>query len=161
MIPLLVDPEVPILHTDLSILQSHPKIPAFTTVNLSILLQWNFLKWTQKYDFKNYTFIDGAGGASLPIGCREVNSLDGEDSVAKCAWESAVWMFGSVGGVFSVLDLDELKFEMLDLCLEMDLGRRFRIDEADMVPKNRVSMVSALWLDLMAGWLGDRTGVRS
>lgn len=33
--------------------------------------------------------------------------------------------------------------------MEMDLGRRFRIDEADMVPKNRASDVSVLGLGFM------------
>ena len=35
-------------------------------------------------------------------------------------------MLGSDGGVFFLLDLE---------CLERDLGTRFRMEEADMVPK--------------------------
>ena len=50
-------------------------------------------------------------------------------------------MLGSEGGVFSALDL-EVDFE----CLERDLGRRFRMEEADMIPKKRDSVVSVLCL---------------
>lgn len=53
-------------------------------------------------------------------------------------------MFGSAGGVFSVLDLESLGFDKLDLRLEMDLGSSFRIDDVDMVPRNRVSVASVL-----------------
>ena len=50
-------------------------------------------------------------------------------------------MLGSEGGVFSALDLE------VDLeCLERDLGRRLRMEEADMVPKNRDSVASVLCL---------------
>lgn len=60
-------------------------------------------------------------------------------------------MFGSIGGVFSAFDLMELRRLELDLCFaDMDLGRRFRIDEAEMLPRNRVSeLASALLLGLI------------
>ena len=55
--------------------------------------------------------------------------------------EWTVGTLGSEGGVFSALDLE------VDLeCLERDLGRRFRMEEADMVPKNRDSVASVLCL---------------
>ena len=44
--------------------------------------------------------------------------------MAKREWTAG--MLGSKGGVFSALDLE---------CLERDLGRRFQMEEADMVPK--------------------------
>ena len=50
-------------------------------------------------------------------------------------------MLGSKGGVFSRLDLE------VDLeCLERDLIRRFRMEEANMVPKKRDSVVFVLCL---------------
>ena len=62
--------------------------------------------------------------------------LDGGDlAVAEREW--TVGMLGSKGEVFSMLDLE---------CLERDLGRRFRMEEADMVPKKRDSVVSVLCL---------------
>lgn len=55
-------------------------------------------------------------------------------------------MLGSMGGSFSELDFGFL----LVLCLveeeDNDLGRSFRMDEAEMVPKNRVSMLLSLLL---------------
>lgn len=48
-----------------------------------------------------------------------------------------------------MLALESLDFDELDLRFEMDLGRRFLIDEADMDPKNRVSMFSVLSSGLM------------
>jgi hypothetical protein len=65
-------------------------------------------------------------------------------------------MFGSAGGVFSALYLESLGFDELDLRLEMDLGSRFRIEEVDMVPRNRLSVASVLWLGLMLHWASDR-----
>ena len=50
-------------------------------------------------------------------------------------------MLGSEGGVFSALDLE------VDLeCLERDLGRRLRMEEADMVPKKLDLVVFVLCL---------------
>ena len=53
--------------------------------------------------------------------------------------------------MFSAFDLMELRRLELDLCFaDMDLGRRFRIDEAEMLPRNRVSeLASALLLGLI------------
>ena len=61
-------------------------------------------------------------------------------------------MFGSIGGVFSAFDLESLRFE-LALCFEeSDLGRRFRIDEAERLPRKRDSAMELselLFLGLM------------
>lgn len=98
-------------------------------------------------DFKNSTFTCGSGGAGAsPVTwCPEADILDGDNLVTECeTWRSEVQMFGSAGGVFSVLDLESLGFDKLDLRLEMDLGSSFRIDDVDMVPRNRVSVASVL-----------------
>ena len=64
-------------------------------------------------------------------------------------------MFGSIGGVFSALDLDF--FLEKEAEEEIDLGSRFRIDEAEMVPRNRASVLaSALLLGLIVKILESR-----
>lgn len=79
------------------------------------------------------------------IWCPEADILDGDNLVTECeTWRSVVPMFGSAGGVFSALYLESLGFDELDLRLEMDLGSRFRIEEVDMVPRNRLSVASVL-----------------
>ena len=65
-------------------------------------------------------------------------------------WSSwLIWMLGSVGGVFSASELGILGFWIL--CLEEnDLGRRFLMEEEEMLPKKGASAaVSALLLRLM------------
>jgi hypothetical protein len=100
-----------------------------------------------KCDFKNSTCTgrSGGAGASLVIWYPETDNLDGDNWVTECeTWISVVGTFGSAGGVFSALELESLGFDELDLCLEMDLGRSFRIDEVDMAPRNRLSVASVL-----------------
>lgn len=62
------------------------------------------------------------------------------------------WMLGLGGGVFSALGAAALGAKKDLPCLvEMDLGRRFRIDEAEMVPRNRDS--PAVSVEVVLGFI--------
>lgn len=68
----------------------------------------------------------------------------GEAEESSPAW-GLVWMLGLSGGVFSELGFRRLKMDLLFL-VEVDLGRRFRSEEAEMVPKNRDSPALSVFL---------------
>lgn len=54
-------------------------------------------------------------------------------------------MFGSIGGVFSRSDLELLRTVPDFRCfVVIDLGRRLRIDEVEMLPRKRFSEISEL-----------------
>lgn len=73
-------------------------------------------------------------------GVSDLGKSEGTGLVAKA--DSSAWTLGCSGGVFSALGAAILGVKKLLLCLvEMDLGRRFRSDAVDMVPKNRDSLV--------------------
>ena len=60
---------------------------------------------------------------------------------------SLTGMFGSVGGIFSEFEWGSFleKEEISFFLEEMDRGRRFRKEEADMLPKKPVSIDSAVF----------------
>ena len=88
-----------------------------------ILINEIFLVIKRKWELRDYT-----------------HDLDNGD-LAKAEREWTAGMLGSEGGVFFALDLE------VDLeCLERDLGRRFQMEEADMVPKKRDSVASMMCL---------------
>ena len=54
-----------------------------------------------------------------------------------------IWMFESIGEMFSRSGLDLDRGECILRLVETDFGRRFRMEEAEMLPKNRFSDISA------------------